>query len=285
MSRVILEVNGIPISQEAIRNEAAELRQEARAAGQEVSFEDGPRFLDEAENALIDRILLDQETKRLGISVSDAEIDAQMARMNPRSDGVAGCRAGNENGMARPELDRRMRVDVLFHRWSDAVRSPTAKQIRDTYAAHRERFWAPEFTLVSHIVRNVDHEDQRDRIEAEMQEIHAKLAGGADFAETADAYSDCKGNGGRLGYISRGEMVPEFENVVFSAPLNELTPVFPTRFGFHIALVSERKPEGILSFNDVSEQVRNALWNTAREREIGERLGALRSSASIRRVA
>jgi len=46
--------------------------------------------------------------------------------------------------------------------------------------------------------------------------------------------------GGYLGEFTRGQMVPEFERVVFSIPIGEVSPVFETPFGFHIVLVEKR---------------------------------------------
>ncbi len=71
-----------------------------------------------------------------------------------------------------------------------------------------------------------------------------------DFSYFAKKYSEDVGsseNGGDLGWILKGQMIEEFEDVVFSLKENELSDVFKTKYGYHIAKVSSRasigKPE------------------------------------------
>lgn len=78
--------------------------------------------------------------------------------------------------------------------------------------------------------------------EEQCNEIKAKIEAGADFAEMAKEYSSCPSgkNGGDLGSFGRGMMVPEFDAVVFSAPLNEVQGPVQTQFGFHLLEVTSR---------------------------------------------
>ncbi len=78
--------------------------------------------------------------------------------------------------------------------------------------------------------------------EEQCNEIKAQIEAGADFAEMAQQYSSCPSgkNGGDLGSFGRGMMVPEFDAVVFSAPLNELQGPVKTQFGYHLLEVTSR---------------------------------------------
>jgi len=62
---------------------------------------------------------------------------------------------------------------------------------------------------------------------------------GMDFAEVAKARSICPSakKGGDLGWFWRGQMVKEFENVVFSTNKGEISKPFKTQFGWHIVKV------------------------------------------------
>jgi hypothetical protein len=64
-----LEVNGVRIEATAIRAESARLRQQALSNGDKVTLDDSLRFSDQAEELLIERVLLDREAARMGISV------------------------------------------------------------------------------------------------------------------------------------------------------------------------------------------------------------------------
>lgn len=78
--------------------------------------------------------------------------------------------------------------------------------------------------------------------EAKCNEIKAQIEAGADFAAMAKKYSSCPSSrdGGNLGEFSRGMMVPEFDTVVFSAPLNVVQSPVKTQFGYHLLEVTSR---------------------------------------------
>lgn len=73
-------------------------------------------------------------------------------------------------------------------------------------------------------------------------ELIAELKDGADFAQLAQANSSCPSSrqGGELGVFGRGQMVPEFDAVVFSAPVGEVQGPVQTQFGYHLVLVTAR---------------------------------------------
>ncbi len=78
---------------------------------------------------------------------------------------------------------------------------------------------------------------------AKAQDIEKQLASGGDFAALAKANSDDTGtatNGGALPPFTRGQMVPEFENAVFSQEVGKISGPVKTKYGYHIIKVEER---------------------------------------------
>ena len=78
--------------------------------------------------------------------------------------------------------------------------------------------------------------------EALCEELKTKIAGGEDFGEVARAHSSCPSSaqGGDLGSFGPGQMVPEFDQVVFSADVNEVQGPVKTQFGYHLLEVTSR---------------------------------------------
>ena len=78
--------------------------------------------------------------------------------------------------------------------------------------------------------------------EALCEELKLKIQDGADFAEVAREHSTCPSGrrGGELGSFGPGQMVKEFDTVVFSAALNEVQGPVETQFGFHLLEVTSR---------------------------------------------
>ena len=74
------------------------------------------------------------------------------------------------------------------------------------------------------------------------EELKAKIAGGEDFAKMAREHSTCPSSrqGGDLSEFGPGQMVKEFDAVVFSAPVNEVQGPVKTQFGYHLLEVTNR---------------------------------------------
>jgi parvulin-like peptidyl-prolyl isomerase len=79
-------------------------------------------------------------------------------------------------------------------------------------------------------------------------------------------------------------MVEEFEDVVFNLGVNQVSDVFRTRFGFHIARLYDRKPAVIPALKEVKEQVVGELKEQMRNKAIDEFVDRLKSKAKIEEI-
>jgi peptidyl-prolyl cis-trans isomerase C len=73
--------------------------------------------------------------------------------------------------------------------------------------------------------------------------LKKEIEGGADFGAVAKQHSSCPsgGNGGDLGTFGPGQMVPEFDKVVFSADVGTVQGPVKTQFGYHLLEVTQRQ--------------------------------------------
>ncbi|MHB0774223.1 peptidylprolyl isomerase [Halomonas sp. WWR20] len=80
--------------------------------------------------------------------------------------------------------------------------------------------------------------DSQEKCEA----LKTEIEGGRDFAEVAKQHSTCPSgrSGGDLGTFGPGQMVPEFDKVVFSADVNTVQGPVKTQFGYHLLEVTSR---------------------------------------------
>ena len=78
--------------------------------------------------------------------------------------------------------------------------------------------------------------------EAKCEELKQQIENGSDFAEVAKAHSTCPSgrSGGELGEFGRGQMVKEFDEVVFNGDLNKVHGPVKTQFGYHLLEVTSR---------------------------------------------
>ncbi len=78
--------------------------------------------------------------------------------------------------------------------------------------------------------------------EESCKDLKSKIEGGADFAEIAGSHSQCPSGkkGGDLGEFSPGQMVREFDQVVFSAEVGKVHGPVKTDFGYHLIEITQR---------------------------------------------
>lgn len=78
--------------------------------------------------------------------------------------------------------------------------------------------------------------------EEQCEDLKTQIENGAEFADLAREHSKCPSGrqGGALGEFGRGQMVPEFDQVVFSAPVNTVQGPVKTQFGYHLLEVTAR---------------------------------------------
>ncbi len=111
-----------------------------------------------------------------------------------------------------------------------------------------------EMVDVSHILLTVpENAPAEDTLAAyrKMQVLRDSVLQGVDFGSLAVRHSqdpsargpaDTRGAGGRLGFFTGGDLVEPFESFAYNIPVGGLSPVFRTRFGYHMLTVHERKP-------------------------------------------
>ena len=78
--------------------------------------------------------------------------------------------------------------------------------------------------------------------EAECLKLKGAIEGGQNFVEVAKKHSQCPSGkkGGDLGEFSRGQMVPEFDKVVFEKELGKVHGPVKTQFGYHLVEITKR---------------------------------------------
>lgn len=125
----------------------------------------------------------------------------------------------------------------------------------------------------------VSLEDARQKAD----ELRERLVNGADFADLAKTYSDDTGsarNGGDLSWVSTGDMVPSFEEMMNKTPVNQISPVFESQFGWHILQVlGERDQDMTTQYR--RNLARQALYARQFDEEKASWLRELRSEAFV----
>jgi parvulin-like peptidyl-prolyl isomerase len=285
-----LQINGEYVDDVIIRQEAASMRsryeemmQDMDPIAREIQLRDWAR-----EN-VIERVLLRQAAIAEGDPVPAEEIDERLTALFPPAGDLENCeagvtRAGVDKEAARKDIEAQIRIERLIRRVGEKAPKPKQKEIVDFYKKNRDEFKTPPMLHASHIVKNVNEDvDEAAALEA-IRAAEVELKSGKPFAEVANVYSDCSGQGGSLGWFPLGEMVEEFEAVVFPMKPGEVSDVFRSSFGWHIATLHEKKPEGIRPLEEVKPQIEAALSRGTQEKALEDYVDALRAKAEVKTV-
>lgn len=134
-----------------------------------------------------------------------------------------------------------------------------------------------EFTVatVSHILVTIDDQRTEEEAKKRAEEVLSKLKEGQDFSQLAKEYSDdpgSKDNGGTYENAPILLWVPEFKEAALTLPLNEISGLVKTDFGYHIIKVSSRE---IPEIKDISEQIKNQVMSEGYSQFINEELPSI----------
>jgi peptidyl-prolyl cis-trans isomerase C len=115
------------------------------------------------------------------------------------------------------------------------------------------------------------------------KDILEKLKSGVDFIEIAKEKSTgpSAAQGGDLGYISKGDLIPEIENVVFALEIGSISDIIKSEYGFHILKVTDKKPEVLKTFEEVKEEILPTLLSTKQKEAFDNLLEELKSQVTI----
>lgn len=152
----------------------------------------------------------------------------------------------------REEFQTLFREQILGQRMESKVTSEvkaTPKDVLQFYNRIPEDSLPifPEEIYLSQLVvfPKVDAKE-RERITNKLNSFKQRIQDGEDFAFLASLYSDDSGSakqGGDLGYVKKGKLVPKFESVAFRLQEDELSEVVETKFGFHLIQMVKRRGE------------------------------------------
>jgi parvulin-like peptidyl-prolyl isomerase len=287
-----LIVNGEVVDDAVIEREAEALRVRFRELTPEQRASYGldaaaieQRAREWSRENVIERTLLRQEAVKDAEPVPPAMIDQALEELKKRHGGADKFSLAHaDDSELRRDLETRVRLDRLIGKINARVSPPKRSEIADHYRKHREQFHVPETVHAAHIVKHVNESRDEAAARAEIDSVAEELRAGASFAELADRHSDCSGNGGDLGYFQRGQMVEEFDDVVFAMEAGAVSAVFRTPFGFHIARLLDRQPPRVKALPEVEAEIQAELLGQKQTRALENFVDRLRAKADVRDV-
>jgi peptidyl-prolyl cis-trans isomerase D len=243
----------------------AEVRREMLRQKMEAIVKDGIKVADaEVEQvyaARFERVRADWALVETGpllaqVTVSDADALAYLK--------------AHEAQFTRPERRRIQYVLVTPKAFAQTVSDTDAEAY---YKEHRTEFERPQRLKASHILVRVPPtggSEAENKSKAKVEEAIRRAKAGEDFGKIAKELSEDTATapqGGDLGFVGKGEMVPQFEEAVFALKKGEVTPQpVRTPFGYHAIKVFDVQDGGVQPFREIAARIKEKLAAERSER-------------------
>ena len=142
----------------------------------------------------------------------------------------------------------------------------TSDDLRTYYDQHRDQYRMPEQVEVSHILIKTPlpgpdgKVDEKGVAEARhrAEDLLQQLKSGAKLEDLAKKYSEDTGSakqGGSLGWIGKGQTVPEFEKTAFSLSKGQMSDLVKSSYGFHIIRVDDKREAHVRTLDEVKPEI------------------------------
>jgi len=162
----------------------------------------------------------------------------------------------------------------------------TDRDLMAYYENHLDLVKQPLQARVSHILIQTDpswEESRKQEARRKAEQILKSVKKGQDFAALAREQSDgpTRTSGGDLGYVRKGQLDAPLDNAVFRMKAGETSDVIETSYGFHLFKLVDLKPETILAYDAVKEQIRQHLTLEKARQDADLYAKSLREKASV----
>jgi parvulin-like peptidyl-prolyl isomerase len=275
---IVAKVNGTALTQKDLENEVNRVIQQT-TFHHNVPIEKRKEYYSKALDELINRELEYQDALAKGIKPDKKKIDAQMEKLRKRFKSENEYKAAletqglTETGL-RNMVKREMVLRSMIAKTITAESVISEKQLKKYYEKNTSKFKEPERVRLR-IISTTDEKKAKD--------ILAKLKAGGDFAKLAAKSSEdsYRANGGDIGYVHKGRMLPEIEDAAFKMKVGGISGLIKAENYWCIIKVEDRKPEHQMSFDDVKVNLRKEL-EAKRSAELTKKWVAdLRAKAKI----
>ena len=284
-----LYVNGEKVESDKIEQEMKRLRPDYEQMFADMDAQKRETQLAQwSKENVIERVIIRQEAQKLQVDVSQ-ELQQQYDEIMGKSGGEEKFFAdrgldASAKSEIRKDIELQLKIKHLIEKITARVSGPTQKEIQQFYNDNKDKFTIPQMVRAGHIVKHIAPDQENPDIFTQMQKAAQELACGVKFEDVVAKYSDCPSNAGDLGYFTRGKMVADFEDAVFDIEIGDVTPVFRTEFGYHIAKVTDKKPPRECGIDEVNEYIVKQLAEKSKEKAVEKFLDEKMSKAVIKEV-
>ncbi|HEX4496918.1 MAG TPA: peptidylprolyl isomerase [Thermoanaerobaculia bacterium] len=288
---IVARVNGQAVKKQELIQGAQIMQVELAQRGQRIV--PTPAFYRKVLDQLVSFILIQQDAKAQGVTAPPQEVQQQLdarkhAFPNDAAYRTALAKADMTEATLRQETENQIVVQTFLETRLASQVNINDQTARQFYDQNKSSMSAPERVHLRHIVIAVDPKTSpadKEKAKQKAEEVYKKVQAGEDFGKLAAQYSDdpkSKSVGGDIGWIVKGQTVPNFEAAAFALTKpNDIAPVTETRSGYHVIQLLDRQAAGEIPFEQVKPRILAMLKSQAVQKLLQTRAEELRQKAKI----
>ncbi len=220
------------------------------------------------ENAELQSLIVSDEDARAEYQRKNLKIGLQYIQFESKdfaskvNKDPSAVKAYFEKNRALFRTPEKRAVNLVVGSTADFIQAANVSdaQLQQQYQDNLDSYRTPERVRVRHILIKTQGKSKEEaaKLKAKAEDVLKQLQHGADFAELAKKDSDDTGTavkGGELGWITRGQTVPNFEKTAFSQKIGETSGLIETEYGYHIIQTEEKQAAHTETFDEVKPQL------------------------------
>jgi parvulin-like peptidyl-prolyl isomerase len=275
---VVGRVNGVALTLKDLNRELDRLIPQI-TFHRYVPVEKRKQYYGKALEELINRELQFQDAVAKGMKPDKEKVNAEMEKIRGKFKSAEEYKAAlDKAGLTEEKLRAWVKKEMLIQLAISKMVTEPAKlseeEVKNYYEKNASKFKQPESVRL----RLISTKDEK-----KATEILVRAKAGEDFAALASKMSedDYRVKGGDIGYIHKGRMLPEIEDVAFKLNVGEVSDLIKIEDSWVIIKVEDKKPERQLTYDEVKDKLKREL-EAGRAQELNEKwIADLRSKAKI----
>lgn len=282
----MLRVNGEWVDQELVEETFHRVKTAEEQRLEVSCCERDPEFYAQAEEEVADSILIAQEAEKRFPTISEEEITPKLKEMIDayREHGASWDMLEAQRDMMRHEIAASMRMDKLIDNLLGDDNRVTEEEVLTFYRENLKDYRTPPEARSLHLMKSLHEKTTAEEVFSKLVALREEALGEADFEALAKKETEKSTGEIDLGWISLDRPTNPFEATLFSLREGEVSPVIVYEHAMHLIKVEERKPEEIVPFDEVREEIENRALGRKRRDALQNLAVELRKSAVIEKL-
>jgi peptidyl-prolyl cis-trans isomerase SurA len=242
-------------------------------------------------NTLVDEALLEDRGRDMDLVTTDKEVEERIRQLKEENKLTSDAefeKVLEGSGLTIQKLRDQLRNSIMVQRVvGREVQSKvdlTDDALRAIYEREKQNYQIPERARLAEILALRPRGTDPNLVPESIRSAVDAFRSGAKFEDVVRRFSEgsTKDRGGDLGWVARGELLPEIDRVVFALPVGAVSDPISTKIGWHLVKVLEKQPVSYRPFSEVKAEILKREQETQFQKKLAEYLEKLKREAVIR---